>query len=371
MALKPVICHHLAFIGHLDQCEHSRDGRDAVPVSAMSEVSNTARKLDAKRAKEIEEELYATLRKQVERMHPVQLPFSEFWKQSGELLDHIEGELNKAVRSEGHTLRSHTASKRQANVRRALTELARKRLVSLLNHAVTTNLRPIGETDSQNIPSLDWNKHDSSEKQFYNQCVRLVESFKAGVDWTEMHKGAGMVESKPMVESGTKQLDEFIEQPGGLTGRGPPPLEIVMQQETEIEDFDEDEEDRISRMEGFPEMMEMANQSQSEEIASHPEPSILNPKGKEMTLDELITPSTSANDSPSSDIQTDDKPASKPEEPALKSVELLRIRILESSDEPIITAEGEIDLEAGDVHQLEQQIADYLIQAGVAEAAPL
>ena len=54
-----------------------------------------------------------------------------------------------------------------------------------------------------------------------------------------------------------------------------------------------------------------------------------------------------------------------------KSVELLRIRILESSEEPIITTEGEIDLEAGDVHQLEQQIADYLIQAGVAEAAPL
>jgi len=61
----------------------------------------------------------------------------------------------------------------------------------------------------------------------------------------------------------------------------------------------------------------------------------------------------------------------EPDEPALKSVELLRIRILESSEEPIITAEGEIDLEAGDVHQLEEQIADYLIQAGVAEAAPL
>ncbi|MDP7203404.1 MAG: hypothetical protein QGF72_04665 [Candidatus Poseidoniaceae archaeon] len=335
----------------------------------MSEVSKTARKLDAKRSKEIEEELYATLRKQVERMHPVQLPFSEFWRQSGDLLDHIEGELNNSVRAEGHTLRSHTASKRQANVRRALTELARKRLVALLNHAVTTNLRPMGEIDSQNIPSLDWNKHDSSEKQFYNQCVRLVESFKASVDWTEMHKGAGISESIPKVESGTKQLDEFIEQPGGLTGRGPPPLEILMKEEKVLDEFDEDEEERIARVEGFPEMMEMANQSQSEQATTHyPPDSPLIPSGKDTTLEEMISVEpTSSNLSPeplSIDVQ-------EPDEPALKSVELLRIRILESSEEPIITAEGEIDLEAGDVHQLEEQIADYLIQAGVAEAAPL
>jgi len=335
----------------------------------MSEDSKTARKLDAKRAKEIEEELYATLRRQVERMHPVQLPFSEFWRQSGDLLDYIEGELNKSVRTEGHTLRSHTASKRQANVRRALTELARKRLVALLNHAVTTNLRPVGDIDSQNIPSLDWNKHDSSEKQFYNQCVRLVESFKASIDWTEMHKGAGVAESILKVESGTKQLDEFIEQPGGLTGRGPPPLEIIMKEEKNIEEFDEDEVERIARVEGYPELMEMANQSQSEETPISPEQPPFIPQGKEMTLDEMISIGPA---SPSPPIESENSDVQEPDESSpLKSVELLRIRILESSEEPIITAEGEIDLEAGDVHQLEQQIADYLIQAGVAEAAPL
>ena len=301
-------------------------------------------------------------------MHPVQLPFSEFWSQSGDLLDHIEGELNKSVRIQGHTLRSHTASKRQANVRRALTELARKRLVALLNHAVTTNLRPEGDIDSQNIPSLDWNKHDSSEKQFYNQCVRLVESFKASIDWTEMHKGAGVAESILEVESGTKQLDEFIKQPGGLTGRGPPPLEIIMKEEKNIEEFDEDEEERIARVEGYPELMEMANQSQSEETPTHSEQPSFIPQGKEMTLDELISIAP-ASSSPPSEFENSD--VQEPDESTLKSVELLRIRILESSEEPIITTEGEIDLEAGDVHQLEQQIADYLIHAGVAEAAPL
>tara|TARA_Y100000758_G_scaffold208575_1_gene149348 strand:- start:703 stop:1848 length:1146 start_codon:yes stop_codon:yes gene_type:complete len=371
MALKPVnpcLCQSTNNFGHPEQCEHSRDGRDAVLVSAMPEDSKTARKLEAKRAKEIEEELYATLRRQVERMHPVQLPFSEFWSQSGDLLDHIEGELNKSVRTQGHTLRSHTASKRQANVRRALTELARKRLVALLNHAVTTNLRPVGDIDSQNIPSLDWNKHDSSEKQFYNQCVRLVESFKASIDWTEMHKGAGVAESILEVESGTKQLDEFIKQPGGLTGRGPPPLEIIMKEEKNIEEFDEDEEERIARVEGYPELMEMANQSQSEETPTHSEQPSFIPQGKEMTLDELISIAP-ASSSPPSEFENSD--VQEPDESTLKSVELLRIRILESSEEPIITAEGEIDLEVGDVHQLEQQIADYLIHAGVAEAAPL
>jgi hypothetical protein len=36
-----------------------------------------------------------------------------------------------------------------------------------------------------------------------------------------------------------------------------------------------------------------------------------------------------------------------------------------------MTSDGELNLEVGDVHQLNQVMANYLINSGVAEAAPL
>ena len=342
----------------------------------MGEDSQKPGNLDPKRAKDMEEELNATLRRQVERLLPVPLPFSDFWGRSAELLDYLEGELNRTVRAEGHNLRSHTASRRKANVRRTLTELARKRLVALLNHAVSSDFRPEGGADPTGIPSLDWNKHDAAEKQFYNQCVRLVESFKSSVNWVEMQSGAGSVQHIPQVSQGTKQLDDFVEEPGGLTGRGPPPIEIIMQQEAEIEDFEEDEEERIARMEAFPEMMEMANQSLPPEDRPPIDdtPVFVPEKKSTMTLDDLVSTGATQKveiEPLEEEVQIQESPSVIENRSSKGSVELLRIRILQSSDEPIATADGEIDLEAGDVHQLEQKIADYLIQAGVAEAAPL
>jgi hypothetical protein len=43
-----------------------------------------------------------------------------------------------------------------------------------------------------------------------------------------------------------------------------------------------------------------------------------------------------------------------------------------TSPEPILTASGEsLELEAGDVHFVDQESADWLIESGVAEAAAL
>ena len=50
---------------------------------------------------------------------------------------------------------------------------------------------------------------------------------------------------------------------------------------------------------------------------------------------------------------------------------MLRIRVLQSMDEPVITMDGELALEAGDVHFLEENMANYLVDAGVAEIAEL
>ena len=51
--------------------------------------------------------------------------------------------------------------------------------------------------------------------------------------------------------------------------------------------------------------------------------------------------------------------------------ELLRIRVVQSMDEPIITIDGEITLGAGDVLFLDEMTANYLVDSGVAELATL
>ena len=51
--------------------------------------------------------------------------------------------------------------------------------------------------------------------------------------------------------------------------------------------------------------------------------------------------------------------------------QLLRVRVLQSMDDPIITADGEIELGAGDILFLDEATANYLVDSGVAENAAL
>jgi hypothetical protein len=51
--------------------------------------------------------------------------------------------------------------------------------------------------------------------------------------------------------------------------------------------------------------------------------------------------------------------------------QMLRIRVLQSMEDPIITVDGEITLGAGDVLFLDQMTANYLVDSGVAEIAAL
>jgi hypothetical protein len=83
-----------------------------------------------------------------------------------------------------------------------------------------------------------------------------------------------------------------------------------------------------------------------------------------MTLDDLIQTG-------SNKVSPIEEEVVLQEEDVPQTIELLRIRIVESSDEPIMTSDGELSLEVGDVHQLDQIMANYLINSGVAEAAPL
>jgi hypothetical protein len=86
-------------------------------------------------------------------------------------------------------------------------------------------------------------------------------------------------------------------------------------------------------------------------------------KSSTISLDEVF-------DTPAHEAVSEDIERSK-EEPVVEAT-LIRIRVLMTSPEPILTASGEsLALEAGDVHFVDQESADWLIESGVAEAAAL
>ena len=96
-------------------------------------------------------------------------------------------------------------------------------------------------------------------------------------------------------------------------------------QEPEWEEPDFDEEDRIREMDEFPEHAASPSESR--------------------TLDEEVS-----------------------EEPS----ELLRIRVLKDVEDPILMADGtEVALTEGDIENCPSLVAEILIAAGLAEAAPI
>ena len=80
--------------------------------------------LNPSQAKEVEEQLFSTLRQQVGRSVPMPLPRTDFWKKVGELLDTVEMEIHETYKSVGPSLKMQTLQKRQANIRRTASELA-------------------------------------------------------------------------------------------------------------------------------------------------------------------------------------------------------------------------------------------------------
>ena len=287
--------------------------------------------IDSNLAKQIEEELHAVLRRQINRSGPVPLPRKDFWKKISELCNFLEVEVNRLGKAEGWSLRTQAAAKRQSNIRRAASELARKRLVSMLEHSTTNlfNANPFpgdGIIKFQGIESMDWGKHDSNERAFYLQVEDLIRKFKAEINWEKIQFGVlGNFDNKNLkVPVGTTQLDDFIDEE--FTKDGAPELFFVeTETEQEIMDDFEDDEERIANAENFTEsLMEQPIQNVNEEI----------------------------------------------ENSKIKSI--LRIRIIKEDEEPFLDPEGkELILTIGDIHQLDEAFANMLIDLGFAELAEL
>ena len=334
--------------------------------------------LDKAQARDIEEELFATRRQQASRHMPVPLPRQNFWEMVGRLLAGIDAEIQDMVMNGTTGLRLQNAQKRQANIRRIASELSRKRLVTMMQYLASQSLRTDSQLGTnQDLPPMDWARHDPAEKAFYTGIVTQMDRFKKLIDWDSMQKGIlaeGMTERKKH-SRGTMQLDSFIESPAGLTGQSPPEL-IIDDEEPQIElvDSQYDEEDRIYNEE-WPDIDEYVKSG----LDTPQEDTKLEPKATENSADKHMAAMELApsKKKPKKIVET------MPDLSAVENAEesttatnteavMIRIRIVQSLPEPIVLGDGvEIALEEDDIHFIDKDTADWLVESGVAEVESL
>lgn len=295
------------------------------------------------------------------------LPRTDFWDNVGLLLDTIEMEIHDVYRSVGPSLKLQTLQKRQANIRRTASELARKRIVAMVQHSASIALRAEGGIQGQDLPNLDWSRHDPSEREFYANASEQLNKFKHSVNWNGMQMGLAIEEITESLTaaSGTTQLDSYAKQEGGLTGSGPPLIALEDNDEP-LPEMEIDEEDILAKTDEFPELgASLANVERTAKdtrhVESHAATMELAPSKKKVEMDfDAWAEAEIAND------------ANEKDAPDMEVADdLLRIRILKTIEEPVVTSDGEIELSAGDVLFLDGMTADYLVEAGFAEVANL
>ena len=321
-------------------------------------------------AREIQEQLFATYRQQTNRHVPVHLPRKDFWEMVKRLLTTLDVQIHNMIRKHGADLRVQNEQKRQANVRHIASELARRRLVAMMQHAASQSLRmATSATDNATVlPPLDWQKTDGAERQLYTAIQTEMDRFKKTIGWQEMQDGlrGEMDFAAPTHKPGTMQLGDFTEKP--ITNQAPPDLVFEDQRPEPVDTIDIDEEDRIAALE-WDSMEQVPMPERDEEVLTPPAPLPQAPssEGRHGAAMELAPSATSV----ITDDWMDDTPP-KEEEKVVETTPLIRIRILTSFDEAIATTDGsELMLQAGDVHNLETGMAQWLIDSGAAEAAPL
>ena len=212
-------------------------------------------------------------------------------------------------------------SRRLGVARTCVRDLTRIRLASFTRHAITSNLLNSVNNDSREsigLPLLDWNKHDPAERVFYNGLKDLTEIYKASTSWPSM---LGYSESAGVVTEVSETLRDYSkDESQELVTKS-----VVVPMEEEWEEPDFDEEDRIREMDDYPEHASSPSESGSLE-----------------------------------------------EQPSEDSAKLLRIKVLKDVEDPILMEDGsEVVLTQGDIETCPSLIAEILIAAGLAEAAPI
>ena len=327
--------------------------------------------LDSAQSREVEEQLFATHRLQINRHVPVPLPRQDFWSMVHQLLGSLDNEIQSMLMKGMTGMRLQNLQKRQANIRLIASELARKRLVAMMQHVSSQSLRTSTQP-GQDLPALDWQRHDPAEKAIYHMMQVQIDRFKMEIDWNSMQNGiAGELRPEQTRHApGTMQLDSFVD--SNLTGTPPPNLAFE-DSEPPIEALEPmmDDEERFVDEE-WPDLDEYihADLVDAPPLDKKPE------KAKNSTEVASKKHAAALELAPSkksvSSIEMFDMSAEKQDEPVAPQGEKLRVRVLISSPEPIATKDGEeLMLEEGDVQFVDSETADWLISSGVAEAAPL
>ena len=286
-------------------------------------------RLSANRLMAVDRALDELARTQRRSSIPVELPMPNFWDAVGQLVQHLEAELAETIRSEGMTAKAQLQSRKLGVVRTAVKDLTRNRLNAFTQHAVLTNLiqSPEDLRPSTGIrpDTIEWDKHDPSERVFYTGIGHLVDKYKHEVSWKALLSNNWDSPAPPPMSSVHTPLTEFV--PDSIKGEGGEESNapVVIDSEPHWEDPEYDEEDRIREIDEFPEIA---------------------PLGRGFV----------------------DGSASQQQ----KDADMRRILILQDLDDPIITEGGEeITLTTGDIEFCPSIIADTLIAAGIAEAADL
>tara|TARA_B100000886_G_scaffold323298_1_gene266997 strand:+ start:165 stop:1004 length:840 start_codon:yes stop_codon:yes gene_type:complete len=260
---------------------------------------------------------------------PVELPMPNFWDAVGQLVQHLEAELAETIRSEGMTAKAQLQSRKLGVVRTAVKDLTRNRLNAFTQHAVLTNLiqSPEDLRSSTGIrpDTIEWDKHDPSERVFYTGIGHLVDKYRHEVSWKALLSNNWDSPAPPPMSSVHTPLTEFV--PDSIKGEGGEESNapVVIDSEPHWEDPEYDEEDRIREIDEFPEIAPLGRGFVDESASQHQ-----------------------------------------------KDADMRRILILQDLDDPIITEGGEeITLTTGDIEFCPSIIADTLIAAGIAEAADL
>ena len=286
-------------------------------------VGSGPRRLSKNELEAVHKTLIEVTRKQKSSDAPVDIAMAEgvfFWDAVGQLLQGMETELSEVIRDEGMTAKAQLLSRRLGVARTCVRDLTRIRLTSFTRHAVSSSLLS-SAGGSIGFQTLDWSRHDPSERVFYNGVRDLAEKYKVSTSWSSM-LGSAEVEPVAVVDEVIETLEDFSGADDKDVPATTPPLP---RQESDWEEPDFDEEDRIREMDEFPEHAASPSESR--------------------TLEEEVSEETS---------------------------DLLRIRVLKDVEDPILMADGtEVVLTEGDIENCSSIVAEILIAAGLAEAAPI
>lgn len=286
-------------------------------------VGSEGRRLSRSELEAIHRSLIEVTRKQKSQNTPVEIAMPEgvgFWDAVGQLLQSMEVELSETIRDEGMTAKAQLLSRRLGVARTCVTDLTRMRLAGFTSHAVMANLLSTSneQGSSNGFQRLEWSRHDPSERVFYNGIRDLTEKYKVSNSWSIM-LGSSEGQEDQSGSDVSDTLKEYTQDFDEVRAK------IPASSDEHWEDPDVDEEDRIREMDVFPEHAASTAESRSMDDG----------------YDE-------------------------------NSVGLVRIKVLKDMEDPILMEDGsEVALEEGDVEFCQPMIAEILISAGFAEAAPV